>query len=153
MTPERQDQSRTVQEHTPSHHLNPHQPPSIQSTSINYWSYPVLLVPGPRYWEPRYQSHFHKSSMALGGVETWLFETQTNPRCINLIPGTEKDRLGDAGYFGQMEACVWPGATKVIRETHFSRRFSKPPRRLERSFCSFSNWPIPGRLAAERTKV
>lgn len=31
--------------------------------------------------------------MVLGCVETWLFGTQTNPRCIteyNLIPGMER---------------------------------------------------------------
>lgn len=97
--------------------------------------------------------------MFLGSTETWLFETQTNPRCAteyNLILGMKKTDSKILDTPAKWRFVFVPGATEVIRETYFShklsqsRRFS-PIRRRARSFCS--NLGCERNLADRETRL
>lgn len=82
--------------------------------------------------------------MFLGSTETWLFETQTNPRCTteyNLILGMEKTDSKILDTPAKWRFVFVPGVTEVIRETYFSHKLSQSCRfslicHRARSFCS-----------------
>lgn len=87
--------------------------------------------------------------MFLGSTETWLFETQTNPRCTTeykLIPGMEKTDPKILDTPAKWRFVFVPGATEVIRQTYFSHKpFLPPPPPSEELLLSFRTRAKPGR--------